>query len=357
MKKYFIYQDEKSQKFWNIEQKENKVITCYGRLGTKGQEKGKDCKSVDAALKVMESLIGQKIKKGYIETTQTEILTTKDESKRYFLPSDDIWDYGKGVEDLIGKIEKDKTIKQYKHITIGAWGECDEDCQPILDYINNNKDKFEQVETLFVGDIESEECELSWITQGNYSDILKNLKNLKKLKIKGSNGLVLSPSTHERLEYLEIICGGLPKNVLADLSESKFPNLETLILYMGVEDYGFDGGISDIKLVLKDGLFPKLKNLELVNSEMQDEIVYEVLNSEILSQLTRISFSYGTLTDKGGEMILKNLDKVKHLEKITIEYHYLSKETEKKLKESLPNIKIEDQQEWDDKYRFPMLTE
>lgn len=361
MKKYYIYQDEKSQKFWIIDNSELKITTHYGRIGTNGQTKIKELESQESADKEFNKLINQKIKKGYIETNQENIFNSKDESKRYFLSSDDVWDDEKNVNDLILKIKKDKKIATYKHITIGMWGEGYEDsCQPILDYFAENKDIFANLETLFIGDMDYEECELSWIEQGDYTEIFKTLTNLKKIKIKGSNGLKLSPINHEHLEHLEIICGGLPKNIFSELSKSNLPNLKTLVLYMGIENYGFDGSIDDIKLILKKELFPSLENLELVNSDIENEIVQEVIACNLLSQLKTVSFSYGGLSDIGGETLLNNIDALNHLNKINIDYHYLSEDMTNKLKKVFSNIKIINPQkpyDEDDDYFYPMLTE
>lgn len=49
-------------------------------------------------------------------------------------------------------------------------------------------ERFAHLESLFVGDMESEECEISWIQQGDYSRLYAALPNLKKLTIKGTQG-------------------------------------------------------------------------------------------------------------------------------------------------------------------------
>ena len=367
MKKYYIFQDEKSQKFWIIENNSLHITTNYGRLGTVGQTKEKKLPTEEEAFKEFEKLIKEKIQKGYIETDELTIFNSDDESKRYFLSGEEVWDDGKDINDLILKIKKDEKLQQYKHISVGMWGEGDEiGCQPLLDFIVENKNDLIHLESLFIGDIDPEECEISWIVQANYTDIFKSLINLKKIKIKGSNNLVLSSINHENLEHLEIICGGLPKSIFSELSQSTLPNLKTLVLYMGIEDYGFDGTIEDIKTILKKDLFPSLENLELVNSVIENKIVQEVINSDILPQLVNISFSYGSLTDEGGEIIASNVEALNHLNQIEIDYHYLSEEMSKKLKKLLPNININnseyDDAEFDDPdeeayWIRPMLTE
>ncbi|MHC1747245.1 MAG: STM4015 family protein [Cellulosilyticaceae bacterium] len=363
MEKHFIYQDEKSQKFWSIKTEGLTLEVCYGRLGTAGQKKEKIFEDEQALEKEVNKLIKEKTKKGYVESDKEEVIATKDEAKRYGLTSDDVWDDGKGIDDLIKRMAKDKKLQELKHITIGCWGEsCDENCQKILDFLVENKDKLGNLETLFVADMDYEECEVSWIEQGNYTDVIKTFPNLKKLKIKGSNGLVLSPMNHENLEHIEIICGGLPTSVLKELVNSKLPNLKTLILYLGVDNYGFDGSIEDVKPLLSKALFPSLTRLELVDSEIEDEVVKAVLESDILAQLKQLAFSKGCLTDEGGNEILQHQDKVSHLENLDLSYHYLTDEMMEKLKALPIQVDVSDQQEAEcysdgDVYRYPMLTE
>ncbi|WP_232744905.1 hypothetical protein, partial [Haemophilus influenzae] len=102
------------------------------------------------------------------------------------------------------------------------------------------------LESLFIGDMESEECEISWIKQGDYSRLYAALPNLKKLTIKGTQDLELGEIAHDKLEHLEIISGGTPCNVFASLQNSQLPALKTLIVYIGVEDYGFDASLESL---------------------------------------------------------------------------------------------------------------
>ncbi|WP_243116548.1 hypothetical protein [Marinisporobacter balticus] len=75
---------------------------------------------------------------------------------------------------------------------------------PILDELVANNEKVAHIESLYVGDMTYEECEVSWIEQGNYSELIAALPNLKHLTIKGSNGLSLTNLNHQKLESLEI---------------------------------------------------------------------------------------------------------------------------------------------------------
>ncbi|MBD5089959.1 MAG: cytoplasmic protein, partial [Clostridiales bacterium] len=163
------------------------------------------------------------------------------------------------------------------------------------------------------------------------------------------------------LQSLEIICGGLPKEVIQSVRDANLPALKSLTLYIGVENYGFDGSIKDIEELLEKSDFPALENLAIVDSEIQDEICKAVLDSKYMKQINRLELSMGSLTDKGGQLLLDKLPEFPNVECLDVHYHYLSDEMMKKL-EALPIEVDTDEQnepdEWDDEITcWPMLTE
>lgn len=279
--------------------------------------------------------------------------------KKYFYEYEDYEDGNKDAATLAEEILEDPDLSSIKNIIVGCWGESyDNSCQPIIDMFSQNSEKFSHIESLFIGDMDSEECEVSWIEQGNYSELLKSLKNLKHLKIKGSNNLSLGELNHAELESLEIICGGLPQSVILEIAASNLPKLKKLNLYLGVDNYGFDGSIEDIKKLIANKNFSNLEYLGLGNSEIQDEIVELVLSSDIVSKLKVLDFSNGTLSKKGAQIILDNADKLKHLELLDLHYHFITDEYLMKLKQLPININVDEQMEDDEEYgNYPMLTE
>jgi len=275
--------------------------------------------------------------------------------KKYFT------EYDSGIKALAiaEQIVNDPDLPNLKSIIIGMWDEEIYDVNPdgIFNAIVANKDKFQHIEALFVGDMEQEENEISWIHQGSYEELLGALPNLKSLKIKGAEGLSLGKVDHQSLERLEIMCGGLPASVVNEIKAAKLPNLKELILYTGVEDYGYDCKPSDFADLAKKDMFPKLKHLGFVNSEEQNELVQVILESDILPQLETLDVSYGCLTDKGGQLILDAASKLGGLKKLSANYHYMSESMMEKLK-SLPfDVEVDDAQVEEDDYMFPMITE
>ena len=58
--KSFIYQDEKSHKFWAVEQQDNELHLSWGKVGTSGQSQIKTFADSATAAKAKQKLIGEK---------------------------------------------------------------------------------------------------------------------------------------------------------------------------------------------------------------------------------------------------------------------------------------------------------
>lgn len=81
MKRVFVFQDFKSQKFWSVEVQGTDVVVNYGKLGTEGQTQIKNFASEEEAVKAADKLIAEKTKKGYVETAEEAAREMKVESK------------------------------------------------------------------------------------------------------------------------------------------------------------------------------------------------------------------------------------------------------------------------------------
>lgn len=263
--------------------------------------------------------------------------------KKFELDYHKLMDEKVNISTLLHEIESDEQLSYYSEIIVGLW-DFGRDCQDILDLFVRLKDKLVNLESLFIGDIKKQITEVSWIHQADYSKLIKSLPNLKRLKIKGSDSLVISPLQHSNLESIEIISAGLPKTVIKDIADSDLPALKELILYLGTSYYGFDGSVEDIRYLLQSDKFPSLEKLHIVNSTIQEEVLLEIIDSKLLKQLKEISISYGNLRDSGGKVILDNIDKLSHLDKIEIDWHYMTQDMEELLLKSQLCINIKNRQ-------------
>lgn len=282
-------------------------------------------------------------------------------SKTYSYDYDD-YENGKNAETMVKEILEDPEFPELEELIIGGWGgEFEDDCQPIIDGIIENTDRFSHITGLFVGDMDFEVCEVSWIMQGDYSGLWKAMPQLKELTVKGSMNLTLGAIQHENLESLTIICGGLGKGVLEEISRAKLPSLKKLLLYIGIDDYGFDGNADTVREMLAASDFPKLTYLGITDSEIQDELTEVVLESKYIRQITTLDLSNGTLTDKGGKLLLEKIPGLPNIEKLDLHYHYLSDEMMKKLEDLPLAVDVSEQEEadeWNGKLWYnAMLTE
>ncbi len=282
-------------------------------------------------------------------------------SKTYCNDYED-YEEGKNAKTLVEDILNDPELPQLEELIIGGWGEeFDESCQPIIDGIVENADKFSHITKIFFGDMDYETCEVSWITQGDYSSLWKAMPQLKDLTIKGSNDLSLGVIEHENLESLTIICGGLGKDVIEEIAKAKLPNLKKLLLYIGIEDYGFDGNADTIRALLADSDFPSLIYLGITDSEIQDELTEVVLESKYIRQITALDLSNGSLTDKGGKLLLEKLPELPNIEILDVHHHYLSNEMMEELQKLSITVNLAEQEkpyEWNgERWYSAMLTE
>ncbi len=270
-------------------------------------------------------------------------------SKKYVVELD--WDretretiFVVSQEDIVESILSDSELDTIEEIIFGFWCEShDTSPQKYIDMIIENSEKFKNVKSVFFGDMEYDENELSWIEQGNYSKLWSALPNLEKLTIKGSNNLALGDIEHSNLKHIEIISGGLPVGVIKSVEKAKLPKLEKLELYLGIEDYGFDGELKDVEnLVEALKGFESLKYLGIVNSDMQNQIIKLVLDSGIVSKLETLDMSYGNLFDLGAFLIIKDKEKLAGLKELRLDNSAFTQATYDLLKTLDLNISLED---------------
>lgn len=282
--------------------------------------------------------------------------------KRFAYSYEDYEDNDKTAETMTADILADPEFAQAGSIEIGSWGNAwEESCQAIIDGIVANKAAFAHVEELAIGIMDFEDCEISWIIQGDYSGLWQALPNLKHLTIQGSTGLVLGDIEHAGLESLEIICGGLPMDVIKSIARAKLPNLRKLVLYLGVDNYGFDGSVEEIRAALAEMDLPKLAYLGLLDSELQDELVPVALACPLAKQLTTLDLSCGTLTDKGGALLLEGVAALPKLQKLDLHHHFLSDEMMAKLGALPITVDVSEQNTPDEYggelYYYALITE
>ena len=230
-------------------------------------------------------------------------------------------------------------------LVIGSWGDAASGGPAeILAFLAAQAPQLPNFKALFVGDMTYEECEISWINQGDYGPLLKAFPQLQALRIRGSTELRIPAVTHAGLRELTIECGGLPSSVCNALAASSLPALATLELWIGVDDYGFDGDVALLKKVVDNLRTPALRSLGLRDAEIADGIAQWLAGEAWIAQLDTLDLSLGTLGDVGAAALLAS-PQARGLARLDLSHHYISKPLQAQLLAAIPGVVLADEQD------------
>lgn len=268
------------------------------------------------------------------------------------------YDAEQSIVELLAQILQDPKADQLTGLVIGAWSS--EMFESAPDELNEallaSAARLPNLKSLFFGDIISEECEVSWIVQSDLSPLWEAFPKLEVLKIRGAGELVLGNIEHRRLKRFTLECGGLDREILKSITTASLPELEHLQIYLGTENYGWNGSIADVEPLLSGNLFPKLKYLGLCDSEIADEIAVAVAQAPILDRLETLDLSQGTLGDVGARALLES-PSVRKLKKLDLHYHYISAGMQAQLRTLMKDIDLSDPQSGDEDDRYVAVSE
>lgn len=231
-------------------------------------------------------------------------------------------------------------------LVIGAWSEAhDESPQEYLDTLIERRGELGALRALFVGDMTFEDCEISWIIQcGGYNALLDAFPMLQVLRIRGSTQLELKPIVHEFLEEFAVECGGLPSAIVDALAGSTLPALRGLELWLGDDNYGFDGDIGTYEKLLAAIKPERLEYLGLRNAQISDTLAAHLAKQPWLGQLKTLDLSMGTIGDEGAQALLDS-PHVKTLQTLDLSHHYIGDDLQKKLKALPCRVVLDDPQD------------
>lgn len=401
MKRELVYMDAKSSKFWNIELTGNSYTVTYGRIGTDGQSSSKAFPDEAAARKEMEKLIREKLGKGYVDaagsgasasgaTTSADglipLIAFSSINRRDEIGENAGAFIGKRVvdydpekparTDVIYRFRSDwennEVVPNVEHflataaaaeatgLIIGAWHGDDGEMSPaqVVEVLIKGKARLPKLAALYVGDITSEENEMSWIHQCDLSPLFKAFPNLQMLRARGGQALELKTPAHPNLRALALETGGLDVGVIRSICTSDFPSLEYLELWLGTDEYGANHSVADLQPILSGKLFPKLKYLGLRNCHRADELAGVVVNSPLLQRIETLDLSLGVLTDEGARALLL-LPLNTTLQKLNLHYNFISADLIRQLK-ALPltvDASKPGNMDEDDEWRFVAVGE
>ncbi|MFI2376320.1 STM4015 family protein [Streptomyces sp. NPDC018964] len=220
------------------------------------------------------------------------------------------------------------------------WQEWDEHgIGPVLDLITADAHRLPRLRAVFLGDVESEESEISWIKQGDIGRVLHAWPGLRELGLRGAENLVIEPLRHAELRTLRVESGGLPPEPVRGLAACDLPALQHLELWLGTTWYGGDCTADDVRALLDMlGRGRALRHLGLCDSDIQDEIAAAVAAAPVVAGLDSLDLSMGTLSDDGGAALLSG-QPLTHLRALDLGHHFMSEEMTRRVREALgPHI-------------------
>ncbi|MFJ9182889.1 STM4015 family protein [Streptomyces anulatus] len=235
-------------------------------------------------------------------------------------PYDDDRPWGEEFADFLDKVDP----SDVRALIIGQWGEAYEETSDVpINLVIAAADRLTSLEAVFVGDLEAEQAEITWIQQSDVTVLLAAFPALTEFGVRGGSELVFPPTKHERLRALTVQAGGLPAEVVRGVLDSELPALERLDLWLGVSAYEGNTNLADLAPLLSGTRFPRLNHLGVRNSEIQNEIASAVASAPVVAQLRVLDLSNGTLGDEGAAALLEG-QPLTHLELLDLHHHFLT---------------------------------
>ncbi|MER8043577.1 STM4015 family protein [Streptomyces sp. NPDC094032] len=247
----------------------------------------------------------------------------------YADPGDETW------EPLFERFLATVDTGRVRAVVVGGWEEAyDTSSASIVKALIGANDRLTGLEAVFLGDMTSEECEISWIIQSDVTPLLAAYPGLLALGVRGGSGLVFPPVRHTALRALVLESGGLGAEVVRGVAASELPALVHLELWLGTEEYGADATPADLEPILTGARLPALRRLGLRDSHIQDVVAAAVATAPVVARLEELDLSLGVLTDAGAEALLAG-QPLTHLRRLGLAHHYLSPETAERLTAAL----------------------
>ncbi|MEW5740189.1 MAG: leucine-rich repeat domain-containing protein [Myxococcota bacterium] len=218
-------------------------------------------------------------------------------------------------------------------------------------------DRLPSLESLFIGDFQSEDCELSWSALGDASPLYAAFPKLKSLKLRAGS-MELGRIEHPSLERFAIETGGLARASLEAVMRAKWPCLRSLSLWFGQDDYGGECTVDDVRpLLLRTDL--KLTHLGLGNCEFIDELCPALVKSPLLKGLESLDLSLGCLTRTGAQVLAQNREALQHLKRLDLSRNCLGDDDLGLVRGLCAEVLVEgqDTERADGEYRYSAVGE
>jgi hypothetical protein len=265
------------------------------------------------------------------------------------------WDSEESQQELLAEFLSQVDPSELEALVIGPWSEAAEDSPD--GYLQSlAEQRLPQLRALFVGDMTFEDCEISWIQQSDYTALIDAYPRLEVLRVRGGTGLSLPRTQYGNLRELAVETGGLPRSVMQQIMKSTFPQLVRLELWLGSDDYGFDGNLQTCKDLLDSVRPERLTYLGLRDSQIADEIAVYLAGQEWLGRLHTLDLSMGTLGDQGAEALCASRY-IEGLKVLDLRHHYITPSVIEKLERLPLTLVIDEPQREGDYGRYVQVGE
>jgi hypothetical protein len=267
------------------------------------------------------------------------------------------YDDQRKMSDLLDEFLRNADKARLDALVVGMWGEpYEESANDVIAALVAHAPELPALRALFIGDMTYEECEISWIVQGDYTQLLQAFPKLEELRIRGAQQLSLQPVTHTALRALTIETGGLPAEVVETLAACSLPALEHLELWLGDDNYGFSGDVDLYRRLLATLAQSPLRYLGLRDAQIADKLAQWLAGNEAVGRLHTLDLSLGTLGDAGAQALLDR-PHVRALRRLDLSHHYISPTLQEQLRALPCNVVLDDPQEEDDGERYVAVGE
>ncbi|MFG2476229.1 STM4015 family protein [Streptomyces fagopyri] len=260
----------------------------------------------------------------------------------------DSYDSQESWPDAFARFLEAVDTTRVRALVVGAWSDVyDSAPTEVIEALVAARDRLPELRAIFLADVVMEECEISWIVQGDISPVLEAFPLLQEFGVRGGNQLVFPAVRHERLRRLTVETGGMPAEAVRGVAGSDLPALLHLDLWLGTSEYGGDYEAGDLEPFFAGSRLPALKHLALRNSEIQDAICFSLASAPVVARLEALDVSMGVLTDDGATALLSG-QPLTHLKSLDLHHNYLSAKVRSRLLETLEPHGVEVRADQDD---------
>lgn len=255
-------------------------------------------------------------------------------------------------EERFAEFLEDPLVGEVTGLVIGQWGESTSiatgelSSEVVVETLVAARERLPKLRAIFLGDIISEECEISWLRQSDVGPLFAAYPELEYFCVRGGEGLGLGRLAHARLKSLIVQSGGLGANVVREVAGAQLPELEHLELWLGTDHYGADATPQDLQPILSGQRFPRLRYLGLRDSYIADEIAQALVAAPILERIEVLDLSLGVLSDVGAAALLK-CPALKRLKKLDIHHHYCTAKMVEQLRALVADLDASEAQDLD----------